>query len=141
TAFGSRDLTSLTLPGLACLFQQRLVALVSQPRAPDADASGGEGGSGTDSAVDAGVDRQQRLVAGPGATAPGADDVFALRTPLDGAVVAGTAVTLAALPGLVQGTVISQTTEVTIANSTTTGPVDIVEDPRRKTEQIPAHEA
>ncbi|MGH7752245.1 MAG: hypothetical protein ACREN5_05475, partial [Gemmatimonadales bacterium] len=140
-AFGSHDPTSLTLPGLACLFQQRLVAPVSLPRAPDADTSGGDGGSGPDSAVDSGVDRQQRLAVGARATAPEDDGAFTLRTPVDGAVVAGTAVALAALPGPVPGTVVSRTTEVIIANSTPRETVDIVEDPRSKTEQLPAHTA
>jgi uncharacterized repeat protein (TIGR01451 family) len=127
TTFTNHDPTTLTLPGLACIFQQRLVAL--SPPAFSPDASGGDGGSGDDSAMDAGVDRQ--LV-----PLPGTDEVFALATPPDGARVAGTAVTLATLQVPGSGLVVSRTTTVTLANSQPGGPLALVEDPAQKAEGV-----
>jgi hypothetical protein len=60
TAFGRSDLTVATLPGLACLFQQRLLALTVPPSAPTPSGreTAGRRRSGGDPAVDSGVDRQ-----------------------------------------------------------------------------------
>ena len=135
TAFGGSDPTVATLPPLACLFQQRLLALDLTGPAP-APATGGSTDAspsdGQDAGVDAGVDRQ---------SGPGTEGVLTLSTPLDGDTVAGTTVTLAAVRGPVSGTVVSQPVEIRIANAAPADTLDLVENVGSKTERVPAREA
>jgi uncharacterized repeat protein (TIGR01451 family) len=131
TVFGQNDVTVATFPGLACLFQQRLLLLAST--GPTAGGSvDTDPDEGQDPAVDEGVDRQ---------SASGADSVFTLSTPLDSDRVAGTTVTLAALQVPVSGSVVSQPAEILIANGTAADTLDIVENVGNKTERLPAGEA
>ena len=133
TEFGGSDPTVATLPALACLFQQRLLALDLTGPAP---AAGGPPDTtptdGQDPGVDSGTDRQN---------VPGTDGVLTLSTPLDGDTVAGTTVTLAALRGPVSGTVVSQPVEIRIANAAPAATLDLVENVGSKTERVPAREA
>ena len=136
TAFGQNDPTVVTLPGLVCLFQQRLLALTVPPSAPTTSSpppsDGADGGSGGDGAVDAGVDRQ---------STPESEEVFVLLTPLDSDTVAGSTLTLAAGQVPVAGTTVSQPTEIRIANGAPASTLAIVENVGSKTERIPAGEA
>ena len=135
TAFGRSDPTVATLPPLACLFQQRLLALDLTGPAP-APATGGSTDAspseGQDGAVDAGVDRQN---------GPGTEGVLTLSTPLDSDTVAGTTVTLAAVRGPISGTVVSQPVAIRIANAAPADTLDLVENVGSKTERVPAREA
>ena len=133
TAFGQNDPTVVTLPGLACLFQQRLLALTFQPTVGPGDG-GGDGGTGADGAVDEGGARRVPVV--PRAVDAEAPTVFTLSTPLEDDGIAGTAVTLAALQLPVAGTTVSQATEVTIANGLAPSALAIVENEGRKTERL-----
>ena len=117
TEFGQNDPTVVTLPGLACLFQQRLLALtlpLPPTGGPGDGGGGGDGGTGADGAADAGGARRVPVV--QRAVDAGAPTVFTLSTPLEDDRIAGTTVTLAALQLPVAGTTVSQATEVTIAN-------------------------
>ena len=137
TAFGQDDPTVVTLPGLACLFQQRLLALTFTlpPTGGLGDGgAGGDGGTGADGAVDEGGARRVPVV--PRAVDAEAPAVFTLSTPLEDEGIAGTAVTLAALQLPVAGTTVSQATEVTIANGLAPSALDIVENERRKTARL-----
>jgi hypothetical protein len=129
TEFGQDDPTVVPLPGLACLFQQRLLGLTPAPPSagPGDGGGGGDGGTGADGPADAGGTR---------AAAAAVPTVFTLSTPLEDERIAGTAVTLAALHLPVAGTTVSQATEVTIANGAAPSTLDIVEDNRRKTQQV-----
>ena len=91
-----------------------------------------DGGSGGDSAVDAGVDRQ---------STPETEGVFVLLTPLDSDTVAGSTLTLAAGQVPVAGTTVSQPTEIRIANGAPAATLAIVENVGSKTERVPAGEA
>ena len=126
----------VTLPGLVCLFQQRLLALTVPPSAPTTSSpppsDGADGGSGGDGAVDAGVDRQ---------STPESEEVFVLLTPLDSDTVAGSTLTLAAGQVPVAGTTVSQPTEIRIANGAPAATLAIVENVGSKTERLPADEA
>jgi uncharacterized repeat protein (TIGR01451 family) len=129
TTFGQDDPTVVPLPGLACLFQQRLLGLPPAPSTagPGDGGGGGDGGTGADGPADSGGTR---------AEAAAVPTVFTLSTPLEDERIAGTAVTLAALHLPVAGTTVSQATEVTIANGAAPSTLDIVEDNRRKTQQV-----
>ena len=133
TTFGQNDPTVVTLPGLVCLFQQRLLALTVPPSAPTTSSpppsDGADGGSGGDGAVDAGVDRQ---------STPEREEVFVLLTPLDSDTVAGSTLTLAAGQVPVAGTTVSQPTEIRIANGAPAATLAMVENVGSKTERLPA---
>ena len=137
TAFGQDDPTVVTLPGLACLFQQRLLALtftLPPPGGLGDSGAGGDGGTGADGAADAGGSRRVPVV--PRAVDAGAPTVFTLSTLLEDDRIAGTAVTLAALQLPVVGTTVSQATEVTIANGLAPSALEIVENDQRKTVRL-----
>ena len=92
----------------------------------------GDGGSGADGAVDAGGARPPWI----GRVDAGGPKVFILSTPLDSDTVAGTTVTLAALQVPVGGTVVSQPTEIRIANAAPCATLDLVENVGSKTERV-----
>ena len=134
TEFGHSDPTVATLPPLACLFQQRLLALALRGRqraAPGAPRTRPRRMGRTRGSTRAWIGRVRR----------GADGVFTLSTPLDSDTVAGTTVTLAALQVPVSGTVVSQPAEIRIANGAPADTLDLVENVGRKTERVPARAA
>jgi uncharacterized repeat protein (TIGR01451 family) len=131
TTLEEREPTVATLPALACLFQQRLLALMVPASTPSEGAGDGDA-STADAAVDEGVDRLLAL---------GAAADFGLTTPLDDTTVAGTALTLAAVPVAGTGATVSQPAAIRLVNGSPTETVDVVEHVGSKTERVPAGKA
>lgn len=119
---GQGDPTRTLLPGLACLFQQRALSGAGLP--------GDETDEQIDNPEDAGIDVIESL------RAVGADEVFALTTPMAGDGVAGSAVALAALDVPFRGTSVSRSIVVTVDNGAAPQALDVVENVGRKRENI-----
>ncbi|MDH3598775.1 MAG: cadherin-like domain-containing protein, partial [Candidatus Tectomicrobia bacterium] len=124
---GDATVVTVPTPVGACLYQVRDASLaqnLTDNNGPDAS----DDNASDELEEDAGTPRQ--------AIAP-----FALTTPLEGQVVAGSSVAVAAIEGPGQGTTVSAPIIVTVANNMPPETPDIIESAGVKTEVIPGADA